>query len=171
MKKITILLLAAVFSITLNAGIIYVPGNSTDNEKAGKTTAVNVFSQLDAKTFLSLTPAQVQEMTGKKMTIGQKISLKMAQLEVKKQLRKGKEIKMAEMGKRAASGISAIWLIAGFFLGLIGVLIAYLTREDSDDNRVKSAWIGFGIGLVLYIVFLVIFWGRWFGAVNAANTI
>ncbi len=155
MRKITILLLAVVFSVASNAGMIYVPANSTDNAKAGKTSAANVLGQLDAKTFLSLTPAKVQEMTGTKMTLGQKISLKMAQMEVKKQLKKGQGVNMFEMGKKAATGINGLWLILGLLLGLIGVLIAYLTRKGSDDNRVKSAWIGWGIWVVIWLILLL----------------
>ncbi len=159
MRKITIFVLAVVFSISSNAGMIYVPSNATDNAKAGKTSAANVLGQLDAKTFLALTPAKVQEMTGTKMTFGQKVSLKMAQMEVKKQLKKGKEVNMAEMGKKAGGGINFLWLLLGFLLGIIGVLIAYLTREGTDDNRVKSAWIGAAIWLVLWIILWVAVFG------------
>lgn len=155
MRKITIFILAVVIGISTNAGMIYVPANATDNAKAGKSSAANVIGQLDAKTFLALTPAKIQEMTGTKMTFGQKVSLKMAQMEVKKQLKKGKEVNMAEMGKKAEGGINWLWLLIGFVLGLIGVLIAYLTREGKDDGRVKSAWIGAAIWVVLWIILVV----------------
>ena len=85
MRTISTLLVTLFFSLSASAGMIYVPANSTDNAKAGKISAASMLGQLDAKTFLSLTPAKVQEMTGTKMTLGQKVSLKMAQLEVKKQ--------------------------------------------------------------------------------------
>ena len=167
MRKITILLVLAIFSFSIvKAGMIYVPANSTDNAKSGKTSVANAFGQLEAKTFLSLTPAKVQEMTGTKLTLGQKVSLKMAQLQVKKQLKKGQDVNMAEMGKKAGEGINWLWVLIGFVLGLIGVLIAYLTREGKDDGRVKGAWIGFGIFMVLWIILLAVFWSTWFNAVN-----
>ncbi len=164
MKVISLFILAAVCSISAHAGMIYVPANSTDNAKAGKTSAANVLGQLDAKTFLALTPAKVQQLTGTRLNFGQKVTLKMAQLEVKKQLKKGKTVNMAEMGKKAGGGINFLWLVVGFFLGWIGVLIAYLTREGSDDNRVKSAWIGFGISALLVILFYVLFFVFWANA-------
>jgi len=157
MRTISTLLVSVFLSLSTNAGMIYVPANSTDNAKAGKTSAANMLGQLDAKTFLSLTPAKVQEMTGTKMTLGQKVSLKMTQLEVKKQLKKGKAVNMADMGKKAEGGINFLWLLVGFLLGIVGVVIAYATREGSDDNRVKSAWIGFGISAVLTILLYVVF--------------
>lgn len=168
MRKSIILFLATLFSFSIvNAGMIYVPANSTDNAKSGKVSVVNVFGQFDAKTFLSLTPAKVQEMTGTKLSLGQKVSLKMAQMQVKKQLKKGQAVNMAEMSKKAGEGINWLWVLIGFVLGLIGVLIAYLTREGHDDGRVKGAWIGFGIGVVLWIILLAVFWSTWFAAVNS----
>ena len=59
------------------------------------------------------------------------------------------------MGKKAEGGINFLWLLVGFLLGIVGVVIAYATREGSDDNRVKSAWIGFGISAVLTIILYV----------------
>jgi len=43
----------------------------------------------------------------------------------------------------------------GFFLGAIGVLIAYLINDDFHHRRVKWAWIGFGTFLVLYIILVI----------------
>lgn len=157
MKKIALLLLAGVFAISsLHAGLVYIPESATDNAKAGKQTTAGVYSMLDAQSFLALTPAKVKEITGKKMSFGQKVSLKIAQHEVKKQLKKGKQVDMAAMGQKAASGISALWLILGLLLGLIGVLIALLTKKGPDDNRVKSSLIGWGIWVVIVLVSLVL---------------
>lgn len=45
----------------------------------------------------------------------------------------------------------------GFFVGLIGVLIAYLIRGDEavDRNRRKWAWIGFGVYVLLLVALIV----------------
>ncbi len=43
----------------------------------------------------------------------------------------------------------------GFFVGLIGVLIAYLINDDYHHRRVKWAWIGFGCFAVLYILLVI----------------
>jgi hypothetical protein len=43
----------------------------------------------------------------------------------------------------------------GFFLGAIGVLIAYLINDDYHHRRVKWAWIGFGVEFVLYLILIV----------------
>jgi hypothetical protein len=43
----------------------------------------------------------------------------------------------------------------GFFLGALGVLIAYLINDDYHHRRVKWAWIGFGVFLVLYLILII----------------
>lgn len=157
MRKIIIVLLAVVFSVSSNAGIIYLPANATDNAKAGKSSAVDILSQLDAKSFLALSPAKVAEMTGRKMTLNQKINLKLTQRLVKKQLKKGIDVNMMDMAKRADSG-SFNWGAAalGFFLGLIGVLIVYLAFKNDKEAARKAGWIGFAVGLALVLIFILI---------------
>lgn len=157
MRKITILLLAVVFAFSSNAGIIYVPSNSTDNAKTGTLSTVDVLSQLDAKSFLALTPAKVAEMTGRKMTLNQKVNLKLTQRLVKKQLKKGNEVNMLEMAKRAGSG-SFNWGAAalGFFLGLIGILIVYLAFKNDKEVARKSGWIGFAVGVAVALLLFLI---------------
>ncbi len=156
MRK-SLLLLIALFSITiLKAGMIYVPANATDNAKSVTKSVSETLSQLDAKTFLTLTPAKIQEMTGQKMTFSQKLSLKITQKEVKKQLKKNGTVDMAAVAKESTGGISALWLILGLLLGLIGVIIALITKKEAGDNRVKSALIGWGIWIAIVLIAYVL---------------
>lgn len=157
MRKFTILLVAVVFSLVTNAGIIYVPANSTDNVKVGQTAVVDILSQLDARSFVALTPAKVAEMTGRKMTLNQKINLKLAQRQVKKDIKKGRDVNMTQMAQRAGDG-SFNWGAAalGFFLGLIGVLIVYLAFKNDKEAARKAGWIGFAVGLALALIFILI---------------
>jgi hypothetical protein len=136
MRKITVLLFVVAFAFSSNAGIIYVPANSTDNAKVGKLNAVEMLSRLDAQSFLALTPAQRQ---------------------VKKQLKKGIEVDMMEMAKRANSG-SFNWGAAalGFFLGLIGILIVYLAFKNDKEVARKSGWIGFAVGVAVALLLFLL---------------
>ncbi|RXK58370.1 hypothetical protein ESA94_17160 [Lacibacter luteus] len=158
MRKLIIVLLAVVISISSNAaGIISVPVDVTDNAKAGKSSNVEMLAQIDAKTFAALTPAKFSEITGQKMTLSKKIALKIVQREVKKELKKGHDVNMMEVAKRAAGG-SFNWGAAalGFFLGLIGVLIVYLAFKNDKEIARKSAWIGFGIWVAVAILIYVV---------------
>jgi len=40
----------------------------------------------------------------------------------------------------------------GFLLNLVGVLIAYLIKDDYKSNRVKWAWIGLGLNIGLTLI-------------------
>ncbi len=157
MRKITILLFAVAFAFSSNAGIIFLPSNSTDNAKTGKLSTVDILSQLDTKSFLALTPAKVAEMTGRKLTLNQKINLKLTQRLVKKELKKGHAVNMHEMAKRADSG-SFNWGAAalGFFLGLIGVLIVYLAFKNDKEAARKAAWIGFAVWVAVALLIILL---------------
>ncbi|MFY7880278.1 MAG: YqaE/Pmp3 family membrane protein [Lacibacter sp.] len=85
MRKFALLLVAAVFSISLQAGMLYVPAHMA----ASKHVAVKGLEQIDVQNVLSLTPSKVQEMTGKKMSLKEKIALKFTQAKLKKEFKKG----------------------------------------------------------------------------------
>ncbi len=158
MRKLIIVLLAVVFNFSSNAaGFISVPVDATDNSKAGKASTVEMLAQIDAKTFAALTPAKFSEITGQKMTLTQKVALKIVQREVKKELKKGHDVNMTEVAKRAAGG-SFNWGAAalGFFLGLIGVLIVYLAFKNDKEVARKSAWIGFAVWVAIVLVSFVL---------------
>ncbi len=104
--------------------------------------------------FLTLTPKKYQELTGKKMSLPQKISLKIAQHKVKKAMKKGRAVDLNAMSKGVdTSDFNIGGFVLGLLLGIIGVLIAYLI---GDSNIVKWAWIGFAVwvGIVLLVLIL-----------------
>ncbi len=130
MRKLIIVLLAVVFSVSSYAGIIYVPANATDNAKAGiETTIANVkASNMDA--FLSLTPEKVKEMTGKKMNFAQKMALKMAQKKAKRaggEIPKGLYIVLAIFGLAwIAMGVMDDWSGSTWIINLVLTLLFWL---------------------------------------------
>lgn len=152
MKKIALLLLAGIIALqSVQAGLLYVP-TAASNLPVAEKSKTDPFAALDAKTFLSLTPSKVKALTGKKMSFAEKISLKVTQWDLKRQMKKGKEVDMAAYAKRAASGVDPLWLILGLILGLIGVIIALVTKKGPDDNRVKSSLIGWGIWVAIVLI-------------------
>lgn len=130
MKKFTILFLAVVFGVTVNAGIIYVPSNATDNSKAGDPNIAMSMKEKDAQAFLSLTPAKVEQLTGKKMNFVQKMALKAAQ----KNMRKGGSTADIPKGLYIVLAIFGLaWIAMGIF-----------------DNWKGSTWI---VNLILTLLF------------------
>ena len=152
-KMIVFLLFALLMNSSLVAGMIAVPVLQPAKSKPVNTT-VSVLQQMDAATFLTLTPQKWQEMTGKKISFTQKLSLKMAQKQVKRQLKNGKAVDMATVARKAAWGDNFHWgaFLLGMFLGPIGVLIVYLVEFEDPQIARKSAWRGLLTWLALALL-------------------
>lgn len=130
MRKIIIVLLAVVFSVSSYAGIIYVPANASDNSKAGIEATIEKVKASNMNAFLSLTPEKVKEMTGKKMNFAQKLALKMAQKKAKRadgEVSKGLYIVLAIFGLAwIAMGIMDDWSGGTWILNLVLTLLFWL---------------------------------------------
>lgn len=113
----------------------------------------DVLAKMKLEDFLSLTPKKYKELTGEKLSITQKISLKLAQKKMRQAI---KENKMADEKIQGTALDTSDFNIGGFILGLIlpvvGLLIAYLI---DDEEVIKWAWIGFGIFLVFFLLFII----------------
>ena len=146
MRKIIIVLLAVVFSVSSYAGIIYVPSNASDNAKAGVETTIEKVKATNMDAFLALTPAKIQEMTGKKMTFGQKIALKMAQKKLSKQLKKGKSIDTKD--ERQMLRLWIIFALAAIVLAIIGWFVPFVWFLSG------LAWLASLIFFILWLIAL-----------------
>ena len=112
------------------------------------------FAGMTVKDFLSLTPRKYRELTGQRLKLSQKISLKLAQMKVKKLAKKNKQIELMQF----TAGIDTTdFNVGGFILGIIlgpiGVLIAYVIGEHT---LIKWAWIGAAIWLAIFLLILII---------------
>jgi uncharacterized membrane protein YqaE (UPF0057 family) len=130
MRKIIIVLLAVVFSVSSYAGIIYVPANASDNTKAGIEATIAKVKASNMDAFLSLTPEKVKEMAGKKMNFAQKIALKMAQKKAKRaggEISKGLYIVLAIFGLAwIAMGVMDSWSGSTWIVNLVLTLLFWL---------------------------------------------
>jgi len=100
---------------------------------------------------------ELQELTGRKMSFSDKVSFKVAQRQLRKSIASDgtfRNRKMDRYLKRVASGegFQAGGFFLGLLLGLIGILIAYLINDEQKKNRVKWAWIGFGVWVLILIL-------------------
>ena len=149
------LLSATIFVFTFSSSAVVVPVLTSTPEKVTESVAKpSPFAGMTVQDFLALTPKKYRELTGKKMTMSQKISLKIGQRKVKKMVKKNQPIDL----QTAAPGVdTSDFNIGGFILGLllsiIGVLIAYLI---GDRTVIKWAWIGFAISFVIWLLALIL---------------
>ena len=103
----------------------------------------------------------VQSFTGKKMSFGDRMMFKASQRQLKKNINPDGTIDNKRIAKnlKKADGTTGFHIggfALGFLLGLIGVLIAYLIKDDKKSNRVKWAWLGLAAWIVIVIIAVVI---------------
>ena len=118
----------------------------------------NPLSLMTPQQFLSLTPAKFREMTGKKMNLVQKVEFRMIQHKVKKMVKRGEVVTMADVQKKFEDMSEINWLgfLLGLVLGPIGVIIALILKETGDVGPDCVRWSLYGLLIWLAIVFLVI---------------
>jgi hypothetical protein len=156
MKKILILFVA--FSLVTTsfgssgfsvlpkkASDVYLPIGST-----GQKISVLDLSRINVKTFESI--------SGRHLNFFDRLGFKLAQKKLKKSINADGTIDNKKLNKLLAEGETGFHLggfALGFLVGLIGVLIAYLINDDKKKNRVKWAWIGFGVWIVILLLFII----------------
>lgn len=159
MKKISILLIAFFLVATsfAHTAITVVP------VKPSKLNANQILIPLgkngEKVSLLDLSQMRVKELeaiTGKKMKLTDKVGFLVAQKQLRNSINSDGSINNKKLSKLAARGGETGFhfggFALGFFLGLVGILIAYLIKDDYKQNRVKWAWIGFGIYVVIVLV-------------------
>lgn len=156
MKKLTLLLAIcfSVFTFTSNARVV-VPAETGNDAYKQKVELLKKISTMSAKEF--------EAFSGKKMNFADRMFFKMGQKKLQKSIdangnvtNKKLEKYLRKGGADGSSGFHLGGFALGFFLGLIGVLIAYVAfSDDNKKNRVKWSWIGWGAFVVLYLVLVV----------------
>jgi hypothetical protein len=101
----------------------------------------------------------LEDFTGKKMRFFDKIGFKLSQKKLRSSIRPDGNFNSKRFTKAlkrgGETGFHFGGFALGFFLGLVGVLIAYLIKDDYKPNRVKWAWLGLGIFLVIYLLLVL----------------
>jgi len=102
--------------------------------------------------------SELETLTGKKLKFSDKIAFKVAQRDLRKSINPDGSFnskKLEKMMKKQGDGTTGFHIggfALGFFLTVIGVLIAYLINDEKKKNRVKWAWIGALIAILLWVL-------------------
>ena len=101
-----------------------------------------------------------EKMTGQKMGFFHRLEFKLAQKKLRSSINEDGTVNNKRLEKMARdidgdTGFHLGGFVLGLLLGLIGVLIAYLIRDEKHSNRVKWAWIGWGVWVVILILSLI----------------
>ena len=162
-KAITLFALFALFSATysatnsnfsnpaknsVKASDVYIPIGST-----GQKISLQQLSEISMK--------DLQTLTGRKMKLMEKIAFKSGQKRLRDNINRDgtldkRFLKKINKADDVTKGFHLGGFALGFLLFLIGVLIAYLIKDDKKSARVKWAWIGAALSLVLIIILAAI---------------
>ena len=123
------------------AGISNLPA-ANDNTAANATEN----AKLGIDDLRNLSVKAIEAKIGHDLTWKQKLAIKVLKSKATKAERHPE--------KPAVSTNNIIGFLLGLLLSIIGVLITYLAFQG-ERSTIKSAWIGFAIGLLLYILVLV----------------
>ena len=157
MKKTAIFLFLLVtfdvaFTTTLNtaktplkASEIYFPLG-----KSGELISLQDLSVIKIKEF--------ETLTGKKMKFFDKVGFKLSQNKLRNSInldgtfsRKKVEKYFRKMAD-GTTGFHSGGFFLGLLVGLIGVIIAYIIKDEKKKNRVKWAWIGWAVWVVIALI-------------------
>lgn len=117
----------------------------------GHTISLKALSEISITDF--------ETISGKKLKFFDKIGFKLGQKKLRNKIEADGTIKSKTIKKYAEkiaaegeTGFHVGGFALGLLLGLIGVLIAYLINDEKKGNRVKWAWIGLGVVVVLILL-------------------
>ena len=139
---------SSISSLPKKASEVYIPIGTT-----GKQISLLDLSKIDIKQF--------ENISGRHLKFFDRLGFKIAQKKLRNSINADGTIENKKLNKFLdqgdhSTGFHLGGFALGFLVGLIGVLIAYLINDDYKKNRVKWAWIGFGIYVVLLIVVLAV---------------
>jgi hypothetical protein len=133
---------ASELGLVLNANQIFLPIGKT-----GKQISMMELSKISLKDF--------EALTNRKMKFFDRLAFKAGQKKLRKVINRDGSVSKKRFEiffqkyYSGETGLHAGGFALGFFLLLIGVLIAYLINDDYKKNRVKWAWLGFSISIAL----------------------
>jgi len=106
--------------------------------------------------YVKLKASDLKGLTGKKLTLKERIVFRINQKRIKKTIRKDGTIDMIAYEKAAKGPFKWHW--GGFFIGLLvpilGMVIAAFIKDDQRKNRTTSACIGTLVACIAFIIFV-----------------
>jgi uncharacterized membrane protein YeaQ/YmgE (transglycosylase-associated protein family) len=159
MRKIMFLFVALLFM-----GSSFASVSPVESPKNAKTIMIPVGSTGKSISLMDLSKISIkdyEQMSGRHLGLFDRMGFKKAQKKLRHSIAEDGSLK-GKLAKRASGeGFSFGGFALGFFLGLIGVLVAYVAFSDEGkSNRVKWAWIGLAASVVLAIVLVVVVFNK-----------
>lgn len=156
--RLLTLAIAMLFTFTVSATVATVDPNAEIKAKeVSSVYNVNLAGKTSVSDILTLNVKGMETKLGRKMSWKEKGAFKFAKYRFQRAEKKGK---LAAEFAKSSDGSIGIGFALGFFLGVIGVLIAYLAFKD-EAKTIKGSWYGLGaaalLGIILAILFFAVF--------------
>jgi hypothetical protein len=122
---------------------------------SGKVVSLQELAHMKAGDFAKL--------SGRKMNSFHRLGFSLAQKKLRSNIHADGTInnkRMVKTFRRAADGPTGFHMggfALGFFLGILGVVVAYVIKDEKNRNRVKWSWIGLVIRVVVSISLFLAF--------------
>ena len=113
---------------------------------------------INLQELATIKTAEFETLNGRKMSWLRRMEFKLAQKKIRRSINEDGTVNNERLAKMAGgyydddNSFHFGGFALGFFLGLIGVLIAYIINDDNHHRRVKWAWIGFGIFVTVLLL-------------------
>jgi hypothetical protein len=157
MKKIPVsILLLCSFQLALNASTVLPEKTSRPSLEDVLIPLMNSGKSISVKDFLELTPTSYKQLTGKSLSLAQRIDLAAGKHYIKKMLRKDSSVDVEKMRRRGFFGAWQ-WHWGGFALGLflsfLGPIVALFFNDDYKWDRFWTAMhTAVYVGLIIALI-------------------
>jgi hypothetical protein len=154
MKKVFFYLIALLIASSSFAASI---DGSVPPKAADIFIQVEGGQRINLQTLADISVKDLEKLTNRKMKFSEKMSFKLGQKKLRDNinpdgsLRNEKIATTLAAGNGEGRGFHIGGFALGLLLGLIGVLIAYLIKDDNRYRRRTWAWVGVGVYVLLYI--------------------
>lgn len=104
---------------------------------------------LRAAVFVKLSAKEFGTLTGKKLNLPQRIYFKIVQRRLKHELKENPDLLITHYydPKKAKFKFDALWFVIAGFIGPLGLVLAYTSKQrkggPTRKNKITSAWLGF----------------------------
>lgn len=165
MQRIKLFFISVIILLVFSSDLSY--AFSFTKESPKQNVAASYFSAMKVMDFIYLSTEDYRMLTGKKMSISEKLSFRMLKMKMKHQLKKTPDFTVADYFKaQGEGGFKILWFLAGLIIPLAAlftgslpvfiilaispIVIAYLTKQDRVNK--KSVWLGFGASLLVVLL-------------------
>lgn len=143
--------------ILLSSAFAFKPVHETPLKASDIRIYISKENSISLMELATMSRSEFEKIRGKKLNLFERMHLKIAQHKLRNDInsngeligKKYEKLSGPDDGMKGSTGFHLGGAALGFFLGIIGVLIAYLLKDGPKKNRIKWAWIGFAVALVL----------------------